>query len=418
MRAVAGLLLLGLIVATPEARYFRYQRPLENLPAQQGQACVALDANIFAQASAGLADVRLYRDGAEVPYAMQQAEPAVATRGLVELLNKGQRNGQAVFDAELQEGHYSDLELAVTRKDFIATVQVSGSQVAGASSPTRLGAFTIFDLSRQKLGRSTVLHLPESDFRTLHFQIAGPLHPDEVTGLSVVRLPVSRPRFVTVGETAQVTQKDHQSIFAISVSGRVPVDRVEFVVGAKPEQFSRSVIIRVESTTPASTEGRLEEAPATSSGNLLRVHSEQNGHRIDEENLAVAAPSASFDHAAKYTVAVDNGDDPPLKIDAVRLEMVERDLCFDAEGSGQYLLAYGDPALQSPRYDYATLFRLQPNRARLALGAQVANAAYQPRPDERPLTERYPALLWSALVLVVGLLGVIALRSVKRIARP
>ena len=96
--------------------------------------------------------------------------------------------------------------------------------------------------------------------------------------------------------------------------------------------------------------------------------------------------------------------------------MVERDLCFDAEGSGQYTLAYGDSALQAPRYDYATLFRPQANAARLALGAQVVNAAWQPRPDDRPLTERYPALLWSALVLVVVLLGVIALRSVKRIS--
>jgi len=42
------------------------------------------------------------------------------------------------------------------------------------------------------------------------------------------------------------------------------------------------------------------------------------------------------------------------------------------------------------------------------------NAAYEPRPDERPFTERHPALLWAALVAVIALLGGIALRSVKR----
>jgi hypothetical protein len=44
----------------------------------------------------------------------------------------------------------------------------------------------------------------------------------------------------------------------------------------------------------------------------------------------------------------------------------------------------------------------------------LANAAYESRPDERPFTEKHPALLWVALLLVIGLLGVIALGSVKK----
>jgi len=48
-------------------------------------------------------------------------------------------------------------------------------------------------------------------------------------------------------------------------------------------------------------------------------------------------------------------------------------------------------------------------------GPEKSNAAYEPRPDERPLTERHPALLWAAaLVAVIALLGGIVLRSVKR----
>jgi hypothetical protein len=47
------------------------------------------------------------------------------------------------------------------------------------------------------------------------------------------------------------------------------------------------------------------------------------------------------------------------------------------------------------------------------LGAEMANAAYQPRPDERPFTEKHPALLWAALIVVIALLGAVALRSFK-----
>ncbi|HTP25185.1 MAG TPA: hypothetical protein VMK12_05915, partial [Anaeromyxobacteraceae bacterium] len=82
---------------------------------------------------------------------------------------------------------------------------------------------------------------------------------------------------------------------------------------------------------------------------------------------------------------------------------------------GKYVLYYGDPALSAPRYDYATLFTEEPGAARATLGPELENPEYRPRPDERPFTERHPALLWVALVLVIALLGGIALRSAKQV---
>ena len=305
--------------------------------------------------------------------------------------------------------------LRSTAHDFIATVQVSGSQAQADRAETKLGSYTIFDLSRQRLGRSTVLHLPESDFKYLHFRIAGPLSPEAITGLSVVRLPASQPRYVTVAETAQVTRKGHTSVFEFTVPAHVPVDRVVFVPGAKPALFSRDVNIEVEPvlTAPVADAPRYPQTVADS-GNLLRVHSAQNGHRIDEERLTIDAPRAEFETQAKWTIVIDNGDDAPLDVQLVRLQMLERDLCFEAAGSGSYVLYYGDPALAAPRYDYAALFSPQTDAAKAAAGTESANAAYQPRPDERPFTEKHPALLWAALILVIALLGAIAFGSVKR----
>jgi hypothetical protein len=415
MKAGASLLLLAVTAASPEIRYFRHQRPVENLPAQAGQVCLVVDAGVFAQAASGLADLRLYRDGNETPFVIRIAAPAVAAQGFIEPLDKGLRGGKTAFDAEMPDGHYSDVQLAVTAHDFIATVEVSGSQAQSGSAETKLGSYTIFDLSKQKLGRSTVLHLPESDFRYLHFRIAGRLIPENVTGLSVVRLPASQPRYITVAETAQMAQKGRNSVFTFTVPARVPVDRIGFTPGAQPVLFSRDVSVKVE---PVQSEQAAEEArypqAAASSGNLLRVHTIQNGHHIDEERLTIDAPRAEFETPAKWTITIDNGDDAPLKVESVRLQMLERDLCFEIAGSGNYGLYFGDAALSAPRYDYATLFALQPDAAKVALGDEQANAAFEPRPDERAFTERHPALLWAALVLVILLLGVIALSSVTR----
>jgi hypothetical protein len=411
MKLSAGLVLLALLAVSPEVRYFQYERPVQK---SSGQSCMVLDAGIFSHAAPQLADLRLYHDGAETPFALPTAAPVASVERSISPLNLGVRAGQTVFDAALPEGRYSDLQLAVTGQNFIASVTVSGGQEETGSAETRIGTYTIFDLTGQKLGRSTVLHLPESDFRYLHFRIKGPISPESVTGLTVMRLPSSQPKYVVVAENSQGIQKGHSSRFQFSVPAHVPVDQVVFVPSASPTQFSRDVTIAVTSIPPSPVSDAVQP-PRTVAfhGNLLRVHGFQAGQRIDEERLAVDAPWVDFSTPAKWEITIENGDDAPLALQSVRLQMIERDLCFDADGSGTYMLYYGDPALEAPRYDYAKLFALQANASRIEAGPEDLNPGYQPRPDSRPFTEKHPALLWMALIAVIALLGVVAVRSAK-----
>jgi hypothetical protein len=316
----------------------------------------------------------------------------------------------------MPEGRYSDVDLDVTAKNFIATVAVTGSQTEGGREGTELGLFTIFDLSGQRLGRSTVLHLPPSDFRYLYFAIAGPVKPEDVAGLSVERVS-EKQTYVTVADTNQVTQKGHTTTVQFKVPANVPVERIEFVVGAELGNFSRDVMVSV---TPAAAPTNESEplAPVVGSGNLLRVHGTHDGRRIDEEDLTVDAPWGAFGSVASlWTISIDNGDDAPLALTDVRLEMAERKLCFDAAAGAAYTLYFGDAALTAPRYDYATLFAPEADAAQATLGAERENPEYRARPDGRAFTERHPGLLWVALILVVVVLGAVALRTAKEGAK-
>jgi hypothetical protein len=259
-----------------------------------------------------------------------------------------------------------------------------------------------------------VLHLPESDFRYLHFQISGPITAHDVTGLSVTHLPESNPEFVTVASTTQSTMKDRNSLIEFTVPAHTPVDRLVIVPGQNPTNFSRDIEIIVSpDSRPPADDSTVPPQPFTTSGNILRVHSVQNGHRIDEEHLAVDAPQVDYDSAAKWTITIENRDDLPIQLASARLEMLQRHLCFDAAAGAAYTLYYGDSALAPPQYDYATLFVLQHNPVVAQLGAEIANPAWQPRPDERPFTEKHPILLWVALIVVIVLLGAVAFRSFK-----
>jgi hypothetical protein len=402
-------------IAVADVHYFRHERPIVRTPSQASQTCVALDGTVYGHSRPLLADLRLYRDGKETPYVVRIAEPVAAAAKNIAPLNIGEQGGHLVFDAAMPEGSYNDVELDLAAHDFIATVDVLGSQSQTGGRSTKIGTYTIFDFTREKLGRSTVLHLPESDFRYLHFRVDGPLKPDDVTGLSLTPSAEAKPHYVTAAESAQVVQKSRETMIEFSLPANVPVDRVEFVAQAQPVNFSRDVTVTV---TPQKTNqsGDSREAEAsTSSGSILRLHGVHNGHQIDEERLSVDPPVSAMSDATEWVVKIDNGDDAPLALQSVRLQMVERTLCFDATPEASYSVYYGDSALAAPRYDYATLFTPEANAARAALGPERDNPDYRPRPDERPFTEKHPGLLWTALVLVVVLLGGIALRSAKQV---
>jgi len=403
---VPSLLLLAQTAGQPELRYFRYQRPVTVDDVTRAQACVALDALVLSHASADLSDLRMYDGTREVPYALDLGTRPVAGRSSPTLLNRGVRDGHVVFDVYLQRPSYRSLELQVNTKDFVASVEVSGSTTADAMRPTRLGTFTIFDLTSQQLTRSTVLNLPASNFPYLHFTITGPLQPEQITGVSVLDPQQRPPVYRTIQETSTIVRRGTQSVATFDVPARVPVEHVEIVPAPGDANFNRSVL--VEATRPSAS------SPARFVGNVFRVHTVHEGVRIDQERYSFDFAGGAYDAPTHWSVIVDNGDDTPIALQSVRVGMRERRLCFKPAAGAAYTLVYGDSVLRAPRYDYATLVRLDDQASPATLGTEQVNPQYEARPDTRPFTERYPAVLWTVLVAVIVGLGAIALKTAAR----
>jgi hypothetical protein len=146
------------------------------------------------------------------------------------------------------------------------------------------------------------------------------------------------------------------------------------------------------------------------------VHLTQAGREIRQEQLSVPAILGSnMQSAATVEVAVENGDDAPLPIKAVRLEMRQRKICFDDSSGRPLTLFYGDSALSAPQYDYARLFSASEAMREAQLGPEKLNPDYRARPDSRPLTDRHPHLLWIVLLAVLCILAVVAIRSAKAV---
>lgn len=411
MSARLWSLLLLLFIAQADQRYFRYTRQLQ-LPSQQKvpQTCALIDPAIYAHAAPQLADLRLYRDTREVPYVIADILSTTAAYPRNEPVNLGLRNGKTVFDVKMPGGPYTDVWLNIAPKvqNFVVSVDVSGRDDLGSTEITQLGSYTIFDLTQQKLGRSTVLHLPPSTFAYLHFSIEGSLPPDAVESLTYATTTDASPQTVVVAETSRMTQADRTSVIHFDIPANVPVDSIVFVHAPSSGNFHRQVEVEV-----ASPEKKAGNSPSTTSTfDILSYHGVQNGKRIDEESLrhgVFGRPGATH-----WTVTIQNGDDPPVALDSVKLEMFPHRLCFDAAAGVAYSLYYGDLALSAPQYDYASLFHADKEAAQAKFGPEQANSRFVPRPDERPFTEKHPALLWIALVIAVAVLGGVALRTAKQ----
>jgi hypothetical protein len=232
-----------------------------------------------------------------------------------------------------------------------------------------------------------------------------------VKGATVPPSREAQTLFALAAETNAITQQGRQSVAHLSLPQRVPAERVSFDLSPTFKgNFSRDVVI---SDKP---EGLPDSASETIMGTILRVHLTQAGREIRQQELSIPGTLGSnLQGAASVVVTVNNGDDVPLPITAVKLEMRERRLCFDAPAAGNYTVYYGDAELPAPEYDYARTFSTSAQTQMVLLGPEQQNPSFVSRPDTRPLMERNPDLIWIALLIVICALALVALRSSKNL---
>ena len=454
--ALLGLLLWQAAAANqpPVARpeYLRYMRALSVAPGE-GQACAVLDAQTFEHAAPSLTDLRVFptTPGAhEVPYAITLSRALTEETQPARVLNLGLQGNKIAFDLEMPQRAYTSVTLALdpAAHDFLATATVTGEDKPGseARGPS-LGTFTLFDLTSQHLSRYTALPLEESTFPYLHVVLSvGPASGAQARaqfGTSLVQgaqVPPSREAqivYTTVAETSQIETAARESVASMQIPAHVPVERIEFVLAPSFKgNFSREV--RVSATAEAVPKGSRQAAVGTAAeddlendtraaipeviaGTILRVHTTEAGREIHTDQLSIPAIlGANLQRPAKIEVSIENGDDQPLPIAAVRLKMRQRKICFDASAAAGATLSlyYGDPALAAPVYDYDRLFVPAAKPLDVTLGPEQQNPRYTPRPVA-PLsfTERHPQVLWIALIAAICVLGAVAVRASRNVGR-
>jgi len=388
--------------AVPEAAipYFSNVRDVQ-VSQPDRQNYLVVDEEIWAHARPDLADLRLYDGDVQVQFALSEQYGGVSTEQQEgKILNLGSIAGHTEFDIDVGAiTEYDRVRLRLDAKDFVATASVAGSNALGQGPTTELGPSTLYDFTREALGSNSMLKMPPSSFRYLHVKLSPGIRPQQVKGASVSNLHEKQAGWTNVGSCAPPEQKPRSTVITCDLPDKVPLNRILFRVASTQVNFRRAVNIADA------------KAPQVGSGDISRVRIDRAGMLVTSEDLAVsvfAKPTGSL------TITVDNGDNPPLQLTSVQPLSVERRVYFDPQGKTTLKLYYGDEKLSAPVYDYARFFHLDESAAPASLGPGAHNDAYTARPDERPWSDRYPALLWAAMLLAVAALAAVAIRGLKQ----
>ena len=401
MMLTTKLLALVLLGASSSIAFFKYQRPIETTGT--GQNYVTLDDLVWSHSRADLGDLRLYNGQTEVPYALlaehgsQQHEHKE-----VSVLQQSVVGGKTQFLIDMSSvAEYDHVDLRLGAKDFVANFRVEGQDDLHGTQWAALGDSILYDLSREHLGSNFMLRLPRSTYKYLRVTVDGPVKPADILGAISELHEERKPLWRNVNNAPAIQQAGKDTVLTFNVPANVPVEKIVFAIDAAQPNFRRSVEIRDNKDNILST------------GEINRIHMVRAGQRIDSEDDEV-----DFSEIGQkwLKVVIHNGDDAPLKVNSASLQQIERRLYFDAPSQAQLTLYYGDEKLERPEYDYAKLFLNSTDAHAAQLGAETNNAAYTGRPDDRPWSERHPAILWIAIIAAVLVLGVLALRSMRTVA--
>jgi hypothetical protein len=393
---------------------FRYERPVQLASASASETCVVLPLDMLPHAALRLEDLRVMGGDREIAYQLRISSDAAKDVGRPEqILNLGQRNGAISFDVEMTEPRYSRVLLKMARSHFSVLVHVTGIDrpgEAGVAFP-EIAYTSDTPEDEPQLKRIT---LPESSFRYLHFEIKtlalDPVTPHDIAGVDVLVERAEPPRFLQAAVAAGPQQKQHETIYEFAVPANVPVDRLTLASDDPNAVFSRTADL--ERYRAPLQQAATTAMPAQSEGVTLTRSPDAKHQPASSGPSTIDLGLGAVPYPSTVRLTIQNGDDAPLALHAITLQMRERQVCFLHKANTSYTLRYGDASLGPPQYDLTPIEAAAMNASVSTLGAE--RALTPEMTDVRPFTERHPVLLWVALFVVVGTLGIVALRSARK----
>ncbi|AHM58058.1 hypothetical protein EAL2_808p05550 (plasmid) [Peptoclostridium acidaminophilum DSM 3953] len=362
---------------------------------------------VIAQSQPGLADLRIYSGGSEIPYGLLR-NPLETRSGKyepAEMLNLGKDSqGNLVFEVKVPQDRWiTQIKLASTDRDFIRAVKIEGSM---DRNEWRLltSDSTIFDLSGEGKSRNLEVNLPPTNFSYLRVSLLqggkGEFKPESLELLmdeADIVFPLKERDYELLEENGGAGIQE----FIVDLRlPRLQVSELELVTAA--ENFSRAAEIY------ESSDGEKWEHAADAE---IFVYSLD---RLTARQLIIKCSTSQ-----RYLkLLIHNNDNPELSVSDVKIRGLNPLLVFPAESPSGYVLYWNSSQVKAPVYDIEKFkmnldYRGTP---RASLGELEENKDFVFR-DTRPWTERNDWLLKVSVIGAAAVLMLVIARSIQKISK-
>jgi hypothetical protein len=424
--AIAGLILLAaaflaLDIHGAYAAFFlndwKYVKAI-TLPAElseEGLVEFSPDLEIFANAAADLADLRIITGGnTEVPYKLEiDRETSQRTAVPVTLRDQGYTGtGQTTFTAVL--GHtgalHNEIEFQTTTANFRGKAEVEASYDGVLWEI--VGEQTVFNFTVSERGftaGNTGIPYPDSAARYLRVTIDEEDGlPLEITGAAVFfkeetpAYEIAWPVTVAIKKISRDTSEGTTTVDIDTRADGLPGHRL--AIRTTGVNFHRPV------TVQTSSDGETWKTILTGA----EIYS-YDTPKFTGSHLDVVYPETT----ARYIrLIILDEDSPPVIVKGIDIWSLRRRLVFLADPQSSYHLYYGNVQAPHPSYDIGRILPyLETGEIpEASLSIQATNVYYIEKSAEpdRPLTERFPWLLPVVIGIAVVVVAVILLRITRQ----
>jgi hypothetical protein len=392
-----------LLYAEFQARDSRYRRPLGATGA--GTLTVFnVDRATYLHSQPGLADLRVVRGQAEVPYVIErmsgrQERTEVASGTLNQTVNAA---GDLEVTVDVGSGkRHNGVRLSTSKSNFRQRVAVATSDDGRDWALARDDGY-IFDF--QQDGRHvSVLEVsyPVSARRYVRLTVYGWNDPKAVAQCWVMldeSTPPVRDVMATLAARPQPEPRTQSTLYTWDLDEQgIPHD--ELALDVETPAFQRSAVVET------SRDGK--DWTWLGQDVLSRFHGEQPA--------ALHFP----ERGDRYLrLRIENRDDQPLAVRGATLSVIRTRVKFRSDG-GSYWLYYGNPDAHAPSYDLGELLaREAPVPETVAtLGPEERNPDYREKPaPAKPWTEQHPEILYATLAVAVIAMGAVTVRFLRQVA--
>ncbi len=414
LQAVISFALLQLLAAQPppapqQLTAWPWYKEIQAPPGRPGLMGFVLDREMLDRSRADYADVRLYdAEGHEIPYVLRvRRNVDTATLFEAHAFNRGAQGGAAEVSCDLGDKpvEHNQVEIETTGNNFRRLAEVQGSadgrQWSSLASDAILFRFTAGNRSVEQ----QAISYPPSRYRYLRIRVLPDTSVDrsapEIADVRVRRSVQIQGEMQTFEVTMEGRDPDRvdgrpASVFRLNLGARIPVQRL--VPTWTDVQFSRP--FRLENVDDPSN------PIVVASGDLAR-----------NQNSNVSQPDIEFSevYAQHLKLIIIDDRNPPVWFASMTAQSALRQVLFQAADAGANPLRvyYGNYKAEAPRYDLADRIQMNASSAlgRLPLSPEHANPLY--RPEQLPLSDRAPWLIYVLLSLGCVTLAVILISLVR-----